>query len=1161
MPADLRKAREFFLHAVGSLPPERWDAYVGEACGSDAELAQQVKHFLQVHREAGSFLERPAVELGDTGEFAAEPCLETLAETTGTIIGPYKLLEQIGEGGFGVVFMALQQEPIRRKVALKVVKPGMDTKQVIARFEAERQALALMDHANIAKVLDAGQTTSGRPYFVMDLVKGRPITDYCDQAHLKPRQRLELFVSVCQAVQHAHQKGIIHRDIKPSNVLVTVQDGTPLVRVIDFGIAKALGQQLTDKTVFTGFAQMIGTPLYMSPEQAALSNVDVDTRSDIYSLGVLLYELLTGTTPFVNARLHEVDYDEMRRIIREEEPPKPSTRLSDSKDTLRSISELRDMEPAGLMKFVRGELDWIVMKALEKDRARRFETASALAADVQHFLHDEPVAACPPSARYRLGKFARRNRAALTMAAIVTAAVVLVTAALGWMLRDSAVRRKQAANAVATALAEARQRLEQGNWRAGQAVMRRAEELLIDAGGNAEFPARWQQINDDLKMLARFEEARLLRTGVKDEWFNDLGAAGAYEDAFRTYQLPVLNMEPQEAADRIAASEIAKELLAALIDWASLQPITGGWGKLLEVSQLAARGSGLRQVPESMAQRDWSRLLRLAQQPGALDQRPETLALLGRAMFWVDPSAAVDFLRRAQYRHPADFWINHDLAATLMRLKPRAAQEAIGFFRAALALSSESPGVHVNLGRALEATGDLDGAIAEYRKAIELKSDYSAPHSNIASALTAKGLKDEAITEYRTAIELDPKDAHAHYNLGNTLRAKNQLDEAGAEYRKAIGVAPEFALAHLNLGVVLHDKNQLDEAIDEYRKAIEHDPNCAPAHNNLGNVLRAKNQLDEASAEYHKAIELDPEYAVAHLNLGRLLYQRKQFDKAMAEYQKAIEHNPNLALAHYNLGQILETKQPDKAIVEYRKAIELDPKHMGAHVNLGAALHRKNQLKESIAEYGKAIALDPKFTLAWNNRGLAYQQLGQWDQALADYTKITELEPMSASAWQQRGGAQLQRGHTGEAIADFTRAIGLDPKNASRHNGLAWLLATHPNPKARDPRQAVNWAKKATELVPEDGDYWNTLGVAHYRAGQWEAAIAALEKSMVLTKGGNSGDWFFLAMSQEKLGDKEKARQWYDRATRWMDKNQAKNEELRRFRAEAAELLSIDKVR
>jgi serine/threonine protein kinase len=416
--------RDIFIAALQREDPGERRAYLDEACAGQPDLRRQVESLLRLYEGAGSFLEKPAAPSAATGPFQDAAEAASSPEAPGTVIGPYKLVEQIGEGGFGVVFMAEQQESIRRKVALKILKPGMDTRQVVARFEAERQALALMDHPNIAKVLDAGQTSSGRPYFVMDLVKGLPITEFCDQYRLTTNERLELFVSVCQAVQHAHQKGIIHRDIKPSNVLVTLHDGTPVPKIIDFGIAKALGRQLTDKTLVTGFAQLVGTPLYMSPEQAALSGLDVDTRSDIYSLGVLLYELLTGTTPFDKERLKEIGYDELRRIIREEEPPKPSTRISTLGQASTAISTQRKSDPRRLSQLFRGELDWIVMKALEKDRNRRYETASAFAADVQHYLHDEPVQACPPSVSYRLLKLVRRNRGPVLAAAVVLLALV-----------------------------------------------------------------------------------------------------------------------------------------------------------------------------------------------------------------------------------------------------------------------------------------------------------------------------------------------------------------------------------------------------------------------------------------------------------------------------------------------------------------------------------------------------------------------------------------------------------------------------------------------------------------------------------------------------------------------------------------------------------------
>ena len=393
--------------------------YLQQVCGDNTALMERVKTLLELREQDESFLEDPPTLLDSVRGAGA------VMEKTGDIIGPYKLLQEIGDGGFGVVYMAEQTKPVRRKVALKVIKPGMDTREVIARFEAERQALAMMDHPNIARVFDAGETESGRPYFVMELVKGVPLTEFCNANKMAMNDRLGLFIQVCFAIQHAHQKGVIHRDLKPSNVMVTLHDNKPVPKVIDFGVSKAMSQQLTEKTLFTVYGQMVGTPVYMSPEQAQMSGLDIDTRSDIYSLGVLLYELLTGTTPLDAQKLRNTAYAELQRLISEEESPRPSDRLSTLGEKLSVIAMQRSTDERKLGQVLKGDLDWIVMKALEKERNRRYATAHDFASDLERFLASEPVEACPPSISYKFAKFIKRNRALATTVFVVTTTLLL----------------------------------------------------------------------------------------------------------------------------------------------------------------------------------------------------------------------------------------------------------------------------------------------------------------------------------------------------------------------------------------------------------------------------------------------------------------------------------------------------------------------------------------------------------------------------------------------------------------------------------------------------------------------------------------------------------------------------------------------------------------
>ncbi|XZE17591.1 protein kinase domain-containing protein [Pirellulaceae bacterium SH449] len=453
-------AKAIFLLASGIKNDTERDVIINEHCGADLELQKQVHRLLAAiaKNDGDSPLDAIVDAFGpeethmasdkvgrDEASPTASPTMDFQDRIDGRQIGLYKLLEQIGQGGFGTVYMAEQTSPVRRKVALKILKPGMDSREVIARFEAERQALAMMDHPNIARIYDGGATESGRPYFVMELVRGIPITDYCDEARLTTEERLSLFSDVCRAVQHAHQKGIIHRDLKPSNVLVTMHDDKAVVKVIDFGIAKALSQQLTERTLFTGYQQMLGTPLYMSPEQAQMNGIDIDTRSDVYSLGVMLYELLTGTTPFDKETLDKAGFDDMRRIIREQEPPRPSARITTMQAQARStIADRRRIDQRRVSEQLRGELDWIVMKALEKNRNRRYDSASDFAADVQRYLDGVVVNACPPTLAYRFRKLAQRNRGILTTVSLLTLTMLIGTGVSLWQAVQANAARQLA---------------------------------------------------------------------------------------------------------------------------------------------------------------------------------------------------------------------------------------------------------------------------------------------------------------------------------------------------------------------------------------------------------------------------------------------------------------------------------------------------------------------------------------------------------------------------------------------------------------------------------------------------------------------------------------------------------------------------------------------
>jgi serine/threonine protein kinase/Flp pilus assembly protein TadD len=887
------EANAIFLNALELESIEERGLYLEAACAGSAELRAQVDALLDAGEKAGSFLESPAAEVTATANMPSR-------EGPGVIIGPYKLLQQIGEGGMGAVWMAQQTEPVKRVVALKLIKAGMDSKQVIARFEAERQALALMDHPNIARVLDGGTTDAGRPYFVMDLVKGVPITKYCDEHHLTPRQRLELFVPVCQAIQHAHQKGIIHRDLKPSNVLVALYDGKPVPKVIDFGVAKATGQQLTEKTLDTGFGALVGTLEYMSPEQAEINQLDIDTRSDIYSLGVLLYELLTGSPPFTKKDLEKAGMLEMLRVIREQEPSKPSTKLSTA-DGLPTLAANRGTEPAKLTRLLRGELDWVVMKALEKDRGRRYETANGFAMDVQRYLNYEPVQAHPPSAWYQLRKFVPRNKAAL-LAATMAALAILIPSGIGlWLAAERSARQKATERAVDDALENAGVLLAQEKWRDATAIAQRAEWRLNEGGGSAQLRGRVRQLLADLDMVARLEEVRLKYWELTTRGYDFVASDAAYAAAFQAYGIDVLALEPAEAAQRIRASAIHPSLVAAIDDWTWVRSATGihGHKHLRAVARFADADVWRNRLRDAAERGDTKLLEDLTDHPDVVSQPPSTLVVLGRTLLWNEltsdapqPLSALTWakvakmLEAAQLRHPDDFGLNLLLnSALLFRTRQPQPEMAAGYCRAALAVRPKSQSAYNALaGCLVRIPGRVDEAIDAYHKAIELNPEYAGCHNWLGKALAKKGAWDEAIAAYRQAIRLDPKAAEPHANLAWAYRNLLAPEKAIAEYQRAVSLDPEFWPAWRELSLVL--------------------ANCAdPQLRDPASALSAAN----------KAVARAPREPLCWFVLGVARYRNGDVDGAITALQKSLENssaganqNPHiwvfLAMAHAKQG-------------------------------------------------------------------------------------------------------------------------------------------------------------------------------------------------------------------------------------------------------------------
>jgi tetratricopeptide (TPR) repeat protein len=1160
----------------------------------------------------------------------------------GGTLGDFRILGEIGRGGMGVVYEA-EQISLGRRVALKVLPFAavLDPRH-LQRFKNEAQAAAALEHPNIVNVHAVG-CERGVHYYAMQFIDGQtlaqvieelrqqgeggawrvagggtrppaelatealpssssltpspshPVTPSLPGPDTSPKAAIstqrstrtpEFFRSVAnlgiqaaEALEHAHQMGVVHRDIKPSNLMV---DARGHLWIADFGLAQISapsplgGESRGEGASLTMTGDILGTLRYMSPEQAAGRSRVLDHHTDVYSLGLTLYELLALQPAFEGD-----DRQHLVRQILEADPPPP-----------------RQHNPS-----IPRDLETIVLKATAKEPSQRYASAQAFADDLRRFLEDKPIHARRPSLADRLGKWARRHKALVASAACIAATVLVATTLVALSQGELAGRRLRVQQGINDALAEVTRLRGQAQAAAlgDQTALAQAREQLQRAVALAETgPAapevvaqvqglltELDQEQRDRQLLAALDKAWLARADMVGDRFATEASISVLRKALEAYGLPVGKGPPEDAAAtiRTRSPAVRQELLAALEEWRAVARRVGvRWRK-------AAGGDLIDNVtPDSPAGRDGrlkpgDRVIGIGQgRDGAIvDTRamaPSEVRKLWRGepgtilRLNVIPKGGTEARIYEIERDPAVAWLKAVADAADTDPWRRRLREALDVAdeakqRAALEKLADEADVERQPARIVTRLADelaeveaVDQAIALLRKVRQKHtSDFVA---NMRLALTLQQSKppqlEEAVRFYTAAITLRPDSAGLHNNLANSLRGQGKLDEAVAEYREAIRLKPDYVFAHSNLGVTLYDQRKPEEAMAELREAIRLRRDYAAAHNNLGWMFYNQRKFEEAIGAFREAIRVQPHFADAHRNLGKLLIDQGKLTEAIAACREAIRLEPDSADAHNKLGCALARQgNRQEATAEYREAIRLQPDLADAHSNLGAALGEQAKRPEAIAECREAIRLKPDHAGAHYNLGMALFRQGKREDGITELRDAVRLEPDNGIFHCGLGDALRHRGNLDEAAAAYREAIRLKPDYAPAYNNFACLLLNAADSRWQQPAEAVELAKKAVALEPKSHPAWNTLGVAQYRAGDHKAAVETLGKAMEYTSGGDANDWLFLAMAHWQLGHKDEARTWYDKAVQWMEKNKPKDEELLRFRAEAAELLGIGK--